>query len=60
MPKSKFKYIDMLVRVRVPSDTTPAEARREVRTLVTHQCAFQSRLEGEVRVVRCTPAPKDP
>ncbi len=55
MPKRK--KVTMLVTVTVPAETTPAEARREVRTLVNEQCNYFLDY-NEIRAVKVSPAPK--
>lgn len=49
------KRVTMLVTVTVPDDMTAAEARREVRSLITHQANF-SAAEGDVKAVSVKPA----
>lgn len=46
----------MLVTVTVPADMSAAQARREVRTLITHQCNYSAD-EGDViaRLVKAAP-----
>lgn len=43
------KVVAMTVLVTVPREMTPAEARREVRTLISEQC-FYAADEGDVKV----------
>ena len=50
------KKITMLVTVSVPRHMTPAEARREVRSLITDQCNWSAG-HDEVKAVRVAPSP---
>ena len=53
---AKRKKITMLVTVSVPADMTAADARREVRTLVTHQCNWKADSD-DVKAIRVGTAP---
>ena len=49
------KTVTMLVTVTVPKEWSAADARREVRTLVTEQC-FYAADEGDMTRVSVKPA----
>ncbi len=50
------KRIALLVTVIVPIDMKPADARREVRTLITEQSNWSAD-PGDVRAISVKPAP---
>lgn len=52
---AKRKQIAMLVVVSVPEGMTAAQARREVRTLITDQCNWSAD-EGSVKAIKVAPA----
>lgn len=53
----KRKKITMLLTVTVPREMSAAQARREVRTLVSEQCNYSAD-EGDVKAIGCRPAKK--
>lgn len=52
---AKRKTLTMLLSVSVPLEMPASDARREVRTLIKHQC-FYSADEGDLRVKGLRPA----
>lgn len=48
------KKITMLLTVSVPINMSAAQARKEVRTLVTDQCNWAAEFD-EVKAIRCAP-----
>lgn len=54
---ARKKLVTLLVTVTVPQTMTPAEARREVRELISHQCNYAADL-GDVIAKRVSAAPK--
>lgn len=53
----RYKQITMILTVRVPLRMSAAEARREVRTLVSEQCNYSYDCD-DVRAVKCRPYKK--
>lgn len=53
----KRKQFTMLVTVSVPRDMTAAEARREVRSLITHQANWAADYD-DVKAVGVRAAPR--
>lgn len=51
------KKVTMLVTVSVPVAMTAAQARREVRTLITDQCNYSAD-EGDVKALKVKSAPE--
>jgi hypothetical protein len=51
----KRKKVTMIVTVSVPATMTAAQARREVRTLVSRQCNY-SAYPGDVKALKVSPA----
>ena len=52
---AKRKQLWMLVKVSVPAEMSAAEARREVRTLVSEQCNYAADSE-DVKALAVKPA----
>lgn len=55
-PEKRRRKITMLVTVSVPANMPAAMARREVRTLITHQANYQGD-PGDVKCVGIKPPP---
>ena len=54
---SKRKRITMTVTVSVPADMSAADARREVKTLITHQSNWSADCD-DVKAIAVRPAKK--
>jgi hypothetical protein len=52
---AKRKQFTMILTVSVPAKMTAKEARREVRTLITHQSNWSAD-EGDVKAIKVQPA----
>lgn len=52
------KRVTMTVTVTVPPHLSAAQARREVRTLINHQCNYLDLDERDVRAVGVKAAPR--
>lgn len=50
----KRKQFTMILTVSVPLDMTAAQARREVRTLVSEQCNYSAECE-DIKAIGCRP-----
>lgn len=60
-PKTQTrKRLTMMVTVSVPYGMTPAEARREVKTLITDQCNYDMAWNSDdVKCIAAKPQPKN-
>lgn len=55
--KAKKKEHYVLVKVSAPADATAAQVRKEVRSLISHQCNYAMN-DGDIKAKRVIQVPK--